>query len=144
MHEWVGGEGPLKCSGSLSSPSLFTHPLPLAICNPPAPCVILLHVGQAWPPQPRAHAKANIVCILHTCSIQNMVRHGPQPYAHVKANMVRLPYACSIGPDSLLHSLVESDVPVQVGVLVSCSYVFLRAGRAKAESAWAAQPGVYG
>ncbi|KAF5832015.1 hypothetical protein DUNSADRAFT_12256 [Dunaliella salina] len=41
------------------------------------------------------------------------VRHGPQPYAHVKANMVRLPYACSIGPDSLLHSLVESDVPVQ-------------------------------
>jgi len=43
----------------------------------------------------------------------HQVRHGPQPYAHVKANMVRLPYACSIGPDSLLHSLVESDVPVQ-------------------------------
>jgi len=38
----------------------------------------------------------------------------PQPYAHMRALMVRLPYACAIGPDSLLHSLVESDVPVQV------------------------------
>jgi len=45
------------------------------------------------------------------------VKSGPQPYAHVKANMVRLPYACAIGPDSLLHSLVESDVPVQVRAL---------------------------
>ena len=44
------------------------------------------------------------------------VKHGPQPYAHVKANMVRLPYACALGQDSLLHSLVESDVPVQVGL----------------------------
>jgi hypothetical protein len=30
--------------------------------------------------------------------------------------MVRLPYACALGPDSLLHSLVESNVPVQVSV----------------------------
>lgn len=42
------------------------------------------------------------------------VRHGPQPYAHVKASMVRLPFACAIGKDSLLQTLVESDVPVQV------------------------------
>jgi len=32
--------------------------------------------------------------------------------------MVRLPYACALGPESLLHSLVESDVPVQVCVRV--------------------------
>lgn len=43
------------------------------------------------------------------------VRTGPQPYAHVKASMVPLPFACSIGKDSLLQTLVESDVPVQVG-----------------------------
>ncbi|KXZ51579.1 hypothetical protein GPECTOR_12g542 [Gonium pectorale] len=42
------------------------------------------------------------------------VKFGPQPYAHVKASMVRLPYACSIGRDSLLQTLVESDVPVKV------------------------------
>lgn len=42
------------------------------------------------------------------------VKHGPQPYAHVKASMVRLPFACSIGRESLLQTLVESDVPVQV------------------------------
>ncbi|GFR45654.1 hypothetical protein Agub_g7065 [Astrephomene gubernaculifera] len=41
------------------------------------------------------------------------VKFGPQPYAHVKASMVRLPYACSIGRDSLLQTLVESDVPVK-------------------------------
>lgn len=41
------------------------------------------------------------------------MRFGPQPYAHVKASMVRLPYACSIGRDSLLQTLLESDVPVQ-------------------------------
>ncbi|MEW5316534.1 MAG: hypothetical protein WDW38_007902 [Sanguina aurantia] len=41
------------------------------------------------------------------------VRHGPQPYAHVKASMVLLPYACSIGRESLLHTLVESSVPVK-------------------------------
>lgn len=43
------------------------------------------------------------------------VRHGPQPYAHVKASMVRLPFACSLGRESLLRTMVESDVPVQVG-----------------------------
>ena len=32
------------------------------------------------------------------------VKYGPQPYAHVKASMVR---------DSLLQTLVESDVPAQ-------------------------------
>ncbi|KAG2498331.1 hypothetical protein HYH03_003591 [Edaphochlamys debaryana] len=42
------------------------------------------------------------------------VKFGPQPYAHVKASMVRLPYACAIGRDSLLQTLVESDVPVKV------------------------------
>mmetsp|Transcript_14469 Transcript_14469/g.31389 ORF Transcript_14469/g.31389 Transcript_14469/m.31389 type:complete len:1906 (-) Transcript_14469:1211-6928(-) len=41
------------------------------------------------------------------------VKHGPQPYAHVKASMVRLPFACSIGKESLLQTLVESNVPVQ-------------------------------
>lgn len=41
------------------------------------------------------------------------VRTGPQAYAHVKASMVRLPFACSVGKDSLLHTLVDSDVPVQ-------------------------------
>jgi hypothetical protein len=41
------------------------------------------------------------------------VRQGPQAYAHVKASMVRLPFACSIGKESLLQTLVESDVPVQ-------------------------------
>uniref|UniRef100_A0A7S3R5P2 Ion transport domain-containing protein n=1 Tax=Dunaliella tertiolecta TaxID=3047 RepID=A0A7S3R5P2_DUNTE len=43
----------------------------------------------------------------------HQVRPGPQPYTYVQAKMVRLPYACAIGPDSLLQSLVESDVPVQ-------------------------------
>ncbi len=41
------------------------------------------------------------------------VRQGPQPYAHVKASMVRLPFACTVGKESLLQTLVESDVPVQ-------------------------------
>lgn len=27
--------------------------------------------------------------------------------------MVRLPFACGVGKDSLLHTLVDSDVPVQ-------------------------------
>lgn len=36
-----------------------------------------------------------------------------QPYAHVEASMVRLPFACAVGKESLLHTLVTSNVPVQ-------------------------------
>ena len=37
-------------------------------------------------------------------------------YAHVEATMARLPFACALGKESLLQSLVESNVPVKVGV----------------------------
>ncbi len=40
--------------------------------------------------------------------------------------MVRLPFACSVGRDSLLQTLVESDVPVQAyGVPQGSSYYYL-------------------
>ena len=38
-------------------------------------------------------------------------------YAHVEATMARLPFACALGKESLLQSLVESNVPVKVGEL---------------------------
>lgn len=56
------------------------------------------------------------------CSLSLQVRHGPQPYAHVKASMVLLPYACSIGRESLLHTLVESSVPVKVRLVLSIDF----------------------
>ena len=37
-----------------------------------------------------------------------------QAYAHVEATMARLPFACSLGKESLLQTLVESNVPVKV------------------------------
>lgn len=58
-------------------------------------------------------------CVVPCCAAQ--VKHGPQPYAHVKASMVRLPYACSIGRDSLLATLVSSNVPVKVRAALRCS-----------------------
>ena len=48
---------------------------------------------------------------------QSHLRHheeridGIEAYAHVEATMIKLPFACALGKDSLLHTLIESDVP---------------------------------
>ncbi|KAG1680624.1 hypothetical protein FOA52_015073 [Chlamydomonas sp. UWO 241] len=44
---------------------------------------------------------------------QSETSAGPQPYAHVEARMVRLPFACALGKESLLQTIVASNVPVQ-------------------------------
>ncbi len=81
--------------------------------NPPSPS----HVDPpaAQPPATATHRRPNRSPHPPQGHLKlHEVKFGPQPYAHVKASMVRLPYACSLGRDSLLQTLVESDVPVKV------------------------------
>ncbi len=44
--------------------------------------------------------------------------------------MVRLPFAAASGKDSVLHTLVESDVPVQT---FGCETIKVRGGRLRIE-----------
>jgi hypothetical protein len=48
-----------------------------------------------------------------------------EAYAHVDANMVRLPFACAIGKESLLQTMVESEVPVKVSEVL-CTLLILQ------------------
>jgi hypothetical protein len=61
------------------------------------------------PPAPHSHGQEPS----HGHGADGSSGGGAQAYAHVKASMVKLPFAAAVGRDSLLQTLVESDVPVQ-------------------------------